>query len=145
MVDDNDLRALTERRQSEERESEEFRAGAPVYDLDGAKIGKVSAQGVQDGALVIQEGKIIRKALTVPLGAIHSSDADGVQINLTKDEVEHLALPEEDVPTEKPRLVTDDDIINGLDGMKGDTSLDNLDNLDRLDASGQPGDAHDPV
>ncbi|HZC05784.1 MAG TPA: DUF2382 domain-containing protein [Ktedonobacterales bacterium] len=61
--------------------------GTPVYDVNGDKVGEVSDRGLQRKALIVHKGLIFTKDLYVPLSAIRGQDADGVYLNLAKDDI----------------------------------------------------------
>lgn len=65
----------------------QFAEGTPVYDVNGAKVGTISDQGVQGDNLVLQKGLIFPHDYYVPLRAVSHSDADGIYLNATKDDV----------------------------------------------------------
>lgn len=64
-----------------------FTEGTPVYDVNGDKVGAVSEQAVQGDNLVLQKGLIFPHDYYVPLRAVSSADADGIHLNVTKDDV----------------------------------------------------------
>lgn len=66
--------------------SQQFFEGAAIYDAGGDKVGTVSEHGVQDGNLVIHHG-MFRQDVYVPLSAIQRNDADGVYLNMYKDDL----------------------------------------------------------
>ncbi|HZC79341.1 MAG TPA: hypothetical protein VE258_16420, partial [Ktedonobacterales bacterium] len=68
-----------------------FVEGTPVYDINGAKVGTVSEHGVQRGYLVIHHG-LLRDDIYIPLDTIQGSDANGVTLNMTKQEVDTLPV-----------------------------------------------------
>ena len=72
-------------------QGEQFIQGAPVYDSNGDKVGTVSEHGVQHGCLVIHHG-LLRDDVYVPLDRIRGSDANGVTLNMTQDEVKALPV-----------------------------------------------------
>jgi hypothetical protein len=69
----------------------QFVQGTPVYDINGAKVGTVSEHGVQRGYLVIHHG-LLRDDIYIPLDMIQGSDANGVALNMTKQEVDTLPV-----------------------------------------------------
>jgi hypothetical protein len=69
----------------------QFVEGAPVYDINGAKVGTVSEHGVQRGHLVIHHG-LLRDDIYISLDVVEGSDANGVSLNMTKQEVETLPV-----------------------------------------------------
>ncbi|SRR5258708_1914341 len=69
----------------------QFVQGTPVYDINGAKVGTVSEHGVQRGYLVIHHG-LLRDDIYIPPDMIQGSDANGVALNMTKQEVDTLPV-----------------------------------------------------
>lgn len=61
--------------------------GTPVFDVANENVGKVSAQDAQAGCLVIQKGWLFPHELYVPFRFIASQDANGVYLNLSKNEL----------------------------------------------------------
>jgi hypothetical protein len=62
-----------------------LQAGAPVYSREGEKIGEV-AEGSGE-FFVVHKGLIFASELYFPAGAILRSDENGVQLNISKDDV----------------------------------------------------------
>ncbi len=69
--------------------------GATVYDIAGDKVGTLDAYDPDAGYLDVRKGWLFHKDVFVPVGAIDTTDADGIYLRLTKDE---LADPRFDVP-----------------------------------------------
>lgn len=69
----------------------QFVEGTPVYDINGAKVGTVSEHGVQRGYLVIHHG-LLRDDIYIALDVIQGSDANGVILNMAKQEVDTLPV-----------------------------------------------------
>ena len=65
----------------------QIQTGTSVYGSDGEKIGDVA--GVADNYFVIEKGFIFTTDIYVPMSAVSSADDDGVNLSLTKDEVEN--------------------------------------------------------
>jgi len=61
--------------------------GTTVYGSDGQKVGDVAE--IQSEYLVIEKGFIFTKDLFIPTATIASQDADGIRLDMTKDEVEN--------------------------------------------------------
>jgi len=59
-------------------------AGQDVYGADGAKVGNVS--GMEGDYIVVSKGFFFPTDYYIPTGAINSADADGIYLNVTKDE-----------------------------------------------------------
>jgi hypothetical protein len=62
-------------------------AGATVYDVGGEKLGKVSGGIALGEYFRLEKGLIFPHEYYVPKSAIARIDADGVYLNVTKDEV----------------------------------------------------------
>jgi uncharacterized protein (TIGR02271 family) len=65
----------------------QFVEGTAVFDAAGEKVGTVSDQSTQGSYLVVQKGWLFHKDVYVPLSAIQRNDADGVYLNLYKDDL----------------------------------------------------------
>ena len=62
-----------------------LQAGAPVYSREGEKIGEVAEGGGE--FFVVHKGLIFANELYFPAGSILRSDENGVQLNISKDDV----------------------------------------------------------
>ena len=62
-------------------------AGATVYDVSGEKLGKVSGGIALGDYFRLEKGLIFPHEYYVPKSAIARIDADGVHLNVTKDDV----------------------------------------------------------
>jgi hypothetical protein len=65
----------------------QFVQGTPVYDVDGDKVGTVADVDPQNNGLIIQKGLFFPKDFTVPMSVVARADADGIYLNVSKDEV----------------------------------------------------------
>jgi uncharacterized protein (TIGR02271 family) len=63
--------------------------GTSVYDAGGDKVGTVSEHNAQGGYLVVHKGWLFPKDVYVPLNAISRTDADGVYLNMYKDDLKN--------------------------------------------------------
>ena len=61
--------------------------GETVYDASGDKIGTVQQYDPQADCLVVEKGFLFTRDIYIPGSAIQRSDANGVRITLTKDEL----------------------------------------------------------
>ena len=61
--------------------------GTNVYDVNGDKVGEVSDRGLERNALCVKKGVFFPKELYIPLSAINRRNADGVYLNVAKDEI----------------------------------------------------------
>jgi hypothetical protein len=66
--------------------------GLPIYDSQGNQLGTVSSLGVLGNYLVMSKRALFRNDVSLPLSTIHSSDAQGVYLNVTRQEVYDLTL-----------------------------------------------------
>jgi len=66
---------------------QQFLKGTPVYDIKGDKVGTVWGLDQRRNTLVIEKGLFFPKDIPVPMSAIDHSDADGVYLNLSKEDV----------------------------------------------------------
>jgi hypothetical protein len=64
-------------------------AGATVYDVAGEKVGKVSGGIALGEYFRLEKGLIFPHEYYVPKSAIVRIDADGVHLNVAKDEVKN--------------------------------------------------------
>jgi hypothetical protein len=61
--------------------------GMPIYDCNGAKLGSVSHYDGQQPYFVMQQGLIFRRDVYVPLDAVYGTHADGIQLNVSKEDL----------------------------------------------------------
>jgi hypothetical protein len=73
-------------------EAQDFPAGLPIYDSHGEQLGTVGSLGVQNNYLVMHKRTIFQNDVSIPLSAIQRSDAQGVYLNRTRQEVHDLTL-----------------------------------------------------
>jgi hypothetical protein len=73
-------------------EARDFPRGLPIYDNQGKQLGTVSSLGVQGSYLVMSKRALFRNDVSLPLSAIQSSDAQGVYLNRTREEIHNLTL-----------------------------------------------------
>jgi len=66
---------------------QQFVEGMSVFDSAGEKVGTLFENDAQAGYIVVQKGWLFPKDLYVPTSAIQRSDADGVYLNLHKDDL----------------------------------------------------------
>jgi len=66
---------------------QQFVEGMSVFDSAGEKVGTLFENDAQSGYIVVQKGWLFPKDLYVPTNAIQRSDADGVYLNLHKDDL----------------------------------------------------------
>ncbi len=63
--------------------------GTTVYDAGGEKVGTVSDHNVQGGYVVVHKGWLFPRDVYVPLNAIGRTGADGVYLNMYKDDLKN--------------------------------------------------------
>jgi hypothetical protein len=73
-------------------EARDFPRGLRIYDSQGKQVGTVSSLGVQGNYLVISKIALFRSDVSIPISAIQSSDAQGVYLNRTREEIHDLTL-----------------------------------------------------
>lgn len=73
-------------------EARDFPRGLPIYDSQGKQLGTVSSLGVQSDYLVMCKRALFRNDVSIPLSAIQSSDAQGVYLNRTRQEIMDFTL-----------------------------------------------------
>jgi len=66
--------------------------GLPIYDSQGNQLGTVSSLGVLNNYLVMSKRALFRNDVSLPLRTIRSWDAQGVYLNLTRQEVYDLTM-----------------------------------------------------
>jgi len=74
--------------------NQQFIEGEAVFDTDGDKVGQIHEYNAQEGYIVVQKGWLFPKDLYVPVNAIARNDAEGVYLNLHKDDLEQHAYDE---------------------------------------------------
>jgi hypothetical protein len=65
-----------------------YTEGTAVLDSQGEKVGVVSLPTTQGNYLVMKKGWLFTYELYIPLSAIHAQDANGIYLNLSKDELQ---------------------------------------------------------
>ena len=70
----------------------DFPRGLPIFDNQGKRLGSVSSLGVLGNYMVMSKRALFRSDVSLPLSTIHSSDAQGVYLNVTRQEVYDLTL-----------------------------------------------------
>lgn len=67
--------------------AEMYVEGTPVFDSQGKKVGVVGKPAVLGNSLVIEKGWLFPSNLYIPFSAVHARDANGVYLNVTKEEL----------------------------------------------------------
>jgi hypothetical protein len=65
-----------------------YSEGSAVLDAQGEKVGVVGAPPLQGNYLVVEQGWLFTHTLYIPHAAIHAQDANGIYLNLTKEELQ---------------------------------------------------------
>ncbi len=63
---------------------QQFAEGSTVYDASGDKVGTLSDFDAQGSYLVVEKGLLFPHELYIPASSVVSSDANGIQLNLSK-------------------------------------------------------------
>ncbi len=66
----------------------ELTGGTPVFDVNGEKLGEIATPAMHGDYFIVEKGLIFTSQLFVPLNAIHARDANGVYLNLSKDDLQ---------------------------------------------------------
>jgi hypothetical protein len=66
----------------------ELTGGTPVFDANGEKLGEIATPTIQGDYFVVEKGLIFTHQFLVPLKAIHACDANGLYLNLSKDDLQ---------------------------------------------------------
>src|SRR6516165_3977610 len=75
-----------------QEQNDDFPEGTPIYDCNGEELGVVSSAGRQEQYLIMKEGRIFHRDVAIPASAIARSDARGVYLNRTQQEIHDLTL-----------------------------------------------------
>lgn len=72
-----------------------YTEGTTVLDAQGEKVGVVGVSETQGNSLVVQKGWLFTYEIYIPLTAIHAQDANGIYLNLMKEELkdDHWKVP----------------------------------------------------
>lgn len=90
MGDDTANTAGTENNPGANPLAEQVLVGTPVYDADGVFIGHVSDRGFEHGGLIVRKDGIFPRDVTIPTSAVRQSDANGVTLAVTQDQLDSL-------------------------------------------------------
>jgi len=114
--------------------------GTTVLDAHGEKVGVVGNPETQGNYLVVQKGWLFTYQLYIPLTEIHAQDANGIYLNLTKEQLQddqwkippgggaavEAAPPSMIPPTAPPGQEEPDPLTNGI--LPGPVPVDPLSN-----------------
>jgi hypothetical protein len=62
--------------------------GTPVLDAHGEKVGVIGPAETRGNYLVVQKGWLFTYELYIPVSEIHAQDANGIYLNLTKEQLQ---------------------------------------------------------
>src|SRR5438309_4837798 len=85
---DGGLPSIGHHRRIGRMQRQRFTEGMPVYDAAGERLGALHEYYVPGGYLVVQKGFLFHKDLYIPVNAVGRSDADGIYLQLYKDDLE---------------------------------------------------------
>jgi len=68
---------------------QQFIEGTPVYDVNGEKVGTVIKHGLVENTLILHKGIFFHRDIQVPLSTVQRSDANGIYLSVSKDELQH--------------------------------------------------------
>lgn len=71
--------------------AEQILPGTPIFDAMGEKIGAVDDLGFQDGVLRVRQIGVLSRDMAIPLDAIARTDAGGVHLTATKDQLRRMS------------------------------------------------------
>ena len=73
-------------------QNQQVEAGAPVYDAGGRWIGIVSLRNVPGSRLVVQQGRLFPRDISLPASAIAQIDDTGISLRLSRGDLK-TAVP----------------------------------------------------
>jgi hypothetical protein len=65
----------------------ELALGTIVYDGEGEQVGRVICSTLRTGYVVVQQGGLLTRDLSLPPGALHLREEDWIKLRLFKEEV----------------------------------------------------------
>ena len=68
---------------------QQFSDGTPVYDVNGEQVGTVSKHSLAENTLSVSKGIFFHRDIQVPLSTVQRSDARGIYLSVSKDELRH--------------------------------------------------------
>lgn len=89
-----------------------FSEGTPVYDVNGEQVGTVSKHNLGENTLTLHKGLFFQRDIQVPLSAVQRSDAKGIYLSVSKDELQHERYA---APLATVESSTGEMIIQGVD------------------------------
>ncbi len=87
---------------------QQFPEGTPVYDVHGDQVGTVSKHGLVGNTLILHKGLFFHRDVHIPLSAVHHSSANGIYLNISRDELQHerYAAPPATAEAGEGRLIS---------------------------------------
>jgi hypothetical protein len=111
---DNMQNSGVENNPGENPVGERILEGTPVYDASGVSVGQVSNRGFEAGGLSVRRNGLIPRTVTIPTSAVRRSDANGVILSITKQQLDAMDRqpateqpPAERVPSPQQPRATD--------------------------------------
>ncbi len=69
--------------------NQQFSEGTPVYDVNGEQMGSVSNYSPVENTFLLHKGPFFQQDIQVPLSAVQRSDARGIYLSVSRDELQH--------------------------------------------------------
>ena len=66
----------------------EIQANAPIFDVNGERVGTVAQEGIQSDHLMMAKGLIFVREVSIPLRDIGHAGPDGVYLNVSKEQLQ---------------------------------------------------------
>lgn len=92
--------------------SQQFSEDTPVYDVNGEQVGTVSKDSLVENRLILHKGLVFHQDIQVPLSAVQRSDAKGIHLSVSRDELQHERYA---APSATAESGTGEVIIQGVD------------------------------
>ena len=92
--------------------SQQFSEGTSVYDVNGEQVGTVSKHDLTGNTLLLHNDTYLNRDIQVPLSSVQRSNANGIYLGVSKDELQHERYT---APTATAESSTDGLISRGVD------------------------------
>jgi hypothetical protein len=89
----------------------ELPLGTIVYDVEGAKVGKVTFSTLHTGYFMVEQGWLLTRDLYLPPEAIQLREADWIKLRLTREELKQdrwKSPPPEHLQGASPRAMAEE-------------------------------------
>lgn len=104
--------------------AEQILPGTPVYDVAGEKIGAVDDAGFADGLLMMRPSSFFARRAAIPLDAIIRTDASGVHLSLTWNQLQRRSASDQSAATEDAgRRTSPTDMATDAGGAHADLDV----------------------